>query len=475
MEPVANGDVRAVNGSLGPPEEEPHTLSLSHRITSDVAVCGHVKVEDGPSGYLDTLMATHAAHDLINVEHPWLVALVSLTHGFNEFFSIIVPPLFPFFVPALDIDYTAASLLVVVFFLTYSLVQLPIGPLSDIYSTRYLLAGGMIVLATGIALVAIAPSFQLMIVGMVVAGIGGSTYHPTGMAIISNNESSETHGRSMGIHGLLGSAGTVTAPLLMVTIASVYDWRTALLGGSLLGVLFGIVLFIEYPRVRPDSTRSSTQTDSLVDAIKMTVADGSETASARERLYRVLVYLRSPLSLKLGALFIIVGAEVRAIQTFTAPFVVATTSQGEAFGGMILSITMVTAGIASVIAGYGVDRIDRGWFALVCFLGTAMVIIALVLLPLSSLLVPIAFAILGAVLYSVYPAANAIAASASTEGTSGSLFAVTNTASAIGGAVGPFLLGIVGDAASLNAAFLATAGIASAGVPVALWVRDTAA
>ena len=79
---------------------------------------------------------------------------------------------------------------------------------------------------------------------------------------------------------------------------------------------------------------------------------------------------------------------------------------------------------------------------------------------------PIGFAVLGFVLYAVYPAANAIAAGAAGEA-SGSLFAVTNTAAAVGGAVGPFLVGVVADAASLDLAFLAAAGIALCGVPVA--------
>ncbi len=416
-------------------------------------------------------MATRSVRTFVDVEHPWLVGILSLTHGFNEFFSIIVPPLFPFLVPALDISYTAASLLVVVFFLTYSLVQLPVGPLADIYSTRHLLAFGMVVLALGIALVALAPSFPLMLVGMVVAGIGGSTYHPTGMAIISDAESSETHGRSMGVHGLLGAAGTVVAPLLMVALAVAFGWRTALLGGSVLGVLFALILFVSYPRIRPETTENAARTVSLTEAIE-TVFESSETVGVRDRLRQIMKYLRSPLSLKLGALFIIVGAEVRAIQTFTAPFVVATTGAGEAFGGTILAVTMVTAGIASMVAGYGVDRVNRVWFTLVCFLGTAVAVAALALLPLSARFAPVGFAILGIVLYSVYPAANAIAASASTEGASGSLFAVTNTASAIGGALGPFLLGVIADVATLDMAFLATAGIALTGIPIALWNRD---
>ena len=115
-------------------------------------------------------MSRRVARSVIDVDNPGFVLLVSLTHGINEFFSIVVPPLFPFLVPGLDIGYSEASLLVVVFFLTYSVVQLPVGPLADVYDERALLVGGTVVLACGIALVALAPTFPFMLAGMFVAG-----------------------------------------------------------------------------------------------------------------------------------------------------------------------------------------------------------------------------------------------------------------------------------------------------------------
>ena len=446
-------------------------------------------------------MAATFARSLIDVDNPGLVLLVSLTHGINEFFSIIVPPLFPFLVPGLDIGYSEASLLVVVFFLTYSMFQLPVGPLADVYDERALLVGGTAVLACGIALVAVSPSFPLMLCGMFVAGVGGSTYHPTGMALITDVESTETHGRSMGVHGTMGSAGTVLAPALVVGVAGLLGWRAALLAGALVGVAFAALLYLLYPRVAPAtldsaparepaatdgsgggstargpepslslsssvssaSEPSSSSKPSFVEALRLTFTSEVDLREAGSRIAR---YLRAPSMLALIALFLVVGAEVRAIQTFTASFATASVGLGASYGGAILSVTMISAGIASILAGYGVDRVERTRFALACFLATALVVSALVWLPFSALSLPIGFAVLGFVLYAVYPAANAIAAGAAGEA-SGSLFAVTNTAAAIGGAAGPFLVGVVADAASLDLAFLAAAGIALCGVPVA--------
>jgi MFS family permease len=394
---------------------------------------------------------------LVEVDNPSLVWLMSLSHGFNEFFSIIIPPLFPFLVPGLEISYADASLMVVVFFVTYSVVQLPVGRLVDVYSPRMLLAVGMVVLSAGIALVAFAPSFPLMLAGMVVAGIGGSTYHPTGMSVISDIESDETHGRSMGIHGMLGTFGSMAAPIIMAGVAVAYGWRTALLVGSALGFAFGVALYVLYPRVAPGPTPSR----GFVAAVRSEF--GQDTVA---QVRRGLGFVRSPTVLGLSLLFVVVGGEVRAVQTFTPVFASDLVGDDPAFGNAMLSVTMVAAGVASTAAGYWVDRFDRRVFAAGCFLLTAVVVGVLALVPLSRLLLPVVFVVLGVVMYSIYPAANAITAGASTENVSGSIFAVTQTAAAIGGAGGPFLLGVVADVTSLEVAFLTTSGIALAGVVI---------
>ena len=213
---------------------------------------------------------------LVAVDNPGLVWLMSLTHGFNEFFSIIIPPLFPFLVPSLDISYADASLLVVVFFVTYSVFQLPVGRLVDRYSPRMLLAVGQAVLSLGIATVALAPSFPVMLLGMVVTGVGGSTYHPTGMSVISDLESDDTHGRSMGIHGMLGTFGSVVAPVVMTAVAFALDWRAALFVGCGIGLVYAAALWFLYPRF--DERESPTE--GFVDAVSSEFADDSVSSVA---------------------------------------------------------------------------------------------------------------------------------------------------------------------------------------------------
>lgn len=321
----------------------------------------------------------------------------------------------------------------------------------------------MLVLSLGIALVGVAASFKGMLAGMIIAGIGGSSYHPTGMALISDVEPDSTYGRSMGIHGMLGSLGTVAAPLLVVLIAEKVGWRAALLTGSTLGVIFSIVLYLVYPKVLPNTVNQPS--NSFTKAVNRTFGG---TLDVSKQLLRTIEYLRTPRIFALSLLFIVVGAEVRAVQTFTPSFAVEMTGLGEGFGGLMLSITMVTASIASMLAGTAVDRFDRMLVAGGSFVGTAFVVIGLVVFPLPPVRLAVGLTILGAVLYSIYPAANAVVASVSADEESGSLFAVTNTAAAVGGAIGPYLLGVVASLSSVRWAFLTTVGIACCGFLVVL-------
>jgi MFS family permease len=407
------------------------------------------------------------ARALVDVDHPGLVWLMSLNHGFNEFYSVIVPPLFPFLVPDLGISYADTGLLVVVFFVTYSVAQLPVGRVANHYSARRLLVGGQALLSVGIALVAFAPTYGAMLAGMVVAGVGGSTYHPTGMSVISDAESESTHGRSMGIHGMLGTFGTVVAPVAVGGLAVAFDWRLALLAGAGAGLAFAVALAVLYPRAVPGEAPDT----GFVEAVRTSLGSGTLRAAGR----RAGTFLRSPAMLVLIGLFAVVGAEVRAVQSFTTLFaadVVAATGAAPdaaaAFGNQMFALTMVAAGVASTAAGAGVDRLDRRLFAGACFALTAVAVAGVALLPLGRLGLAVGFVVLGVVMYSVYPATNALAAGLSTEDSSGDVFAVTQTAAALGGAAGPFLLGVVADASTLSLGFLATAGIALVGVVVVL-------
>ncbi|MFC6989696.1 MFS transporter [Haloplanus sp. GCM10025708] len=406
----------------------------------------------------------NSVRSLVRIDNPRFISLIGFTHGMNEFFSIVIPPLLPFVVSDLSIAYADASLLVFVYFAMYSIVQLPVGKLKDRYDPRYLLSGGMVVLSLGIALTAVATDYPLMVLGMAIAGLGGSTYHPTGMALISDVESDTTYGRSMGIHSMLGNLGSVSAPILLTTVAVAADWRTALLTSAAVGFGYAVLLHVAYPRLSPRITVGGRSLAALPADLREAELELRETAASSLR------YFRSRTVLVLAVLFFVAGAELRAIQTFTPVFVIDVLGTSSVFGNTMLSVMMVAAGATSMLAGYVVDEVDRTMFTAACFLVATLLVGALVYVPIDRLLLPVVFAVLGISMYSLYPAVNALTAEATSAEESGTLFAVTNTSTALGGAVSPVVLGVVADRLSLQLAFLGTAGITFVGLAVTLVV-----
>ncbi|MFB6080713.1 MAG: hypothetical protein ABEJ81_06935 [Haloferacaceae archaeon] len=65
------------------------------------------------------------------IDEPRRVGLVSVAHGINEFYAIVLPPLFPFLVDDLAISYAQAGTLLTVFYGTYAALQIPAGMLAD--------------------------------------------------------------------------------------------------------------------------------------------------------------------------------------------------------------------------------------------------------------------------------------------------------------------------------------------------------
>lgn len=172
----------------------------------------------------------------LTVKNPQTVGAVTLAHGVNEFFSIVIPPILPLIVTDLGVSYTQGGLLLTVFFVMYSIFQLPAGIVADQVGKHRLMIGGLVLMGVGIAIAGQASGYQMLVLGQAVAGIGGSTFHPTGMSMISDDEDTSTHGRAMGIFGFGGALGTLSAPLLIGGIAVVMGWQAALVGGAFIGI-----------------------------------------------------------------------------------------------------------------------------------------------------------------------------------------------------------------------------------------------
>lgn len=410
---------------------------------------------------------------LVSVSNPRQIWLITGAHAINEFYSVALPPLLPLLVADFSIRYAEAGALLTVFYLVYSIFQLPAGLLADRIGQRGLLTGGMVVLAGGVLLASFAPDYRTLVVAQVLAGIGGSTYHPTGMSLVSDFESGGTEGRAMGIHGLGGIIGTALAPALIGGVAALYGWRLALQAGALVGVVYAGVFGVLY--APPVGYGDDEGAEVISDSERLgTDGGGVDSQSRNGVLARLGRLMKIPLAWWVVVLFLadfLVSFEIGAIRTYATSYLFQRVGESTATANGIFFAMLVGGGIASLSAGHLADRIDRIWLGVGVLALSAGGLAVTALVPASTVLLYAWFLLLGVVVYAIFPALNALTAEYSDEEFSGSLFGVMLTAGSLGGAAGPLAFGWLAEVIGIQTAFPAIAGVGLLAIPVFVLLR----
>ncbi len=389
----------------------------------------------------------------VAVSNPRRVWLITGAHAVNEFYSVALPPILPLLVADFDITYGQAGALLTVFYVMYSVFQLPAGALADRVGKKPVLGAGMVVLAIGIFIAGLAGDYLTLVLAQVLAGIGGSTYHPSGMSLISDLETGNTEGKAMGIHGLGGVTGTAMAPAIIGGLAVVFDWRIALMAGAGVGLAYAAVFVTWFPDVedRPGETVS---------------ADGGARAPTGLR-ERARAAVNVPLAWWVAALFVanlLISLEIGAVRTFATAYLFERTAGSTAISNAVFFVMLAGGGIASLGAGSLADRMDRITLGVGVLGLSALALTATIAVPALPLVLTAWFFVLGVILYAAFPAMNALTSAYAEREFSGSLFGVMLTAGALGGAGGPLLVGVVAERVGLEVAFplIAVVSVAAA-------------
>ena len=429
--------------------------------------------------YIIHNMIPSIAERAVSVSKPREVWLITVAHGVNEFYSVALPPILPLLVNDFGISYVKAGALLTVFFATYSLLQLPAGVLADRIGQRWILAAGMVVLAAGMLVAAGAQDYWGLVLAEILAGIGGSTYHPSGMSLISDLETGDTEGKAMGIHGFGGVVGTALAPALIGGLAAIFGWRLALTVSAAVGVAYALVflaLFRDTDRTGGVSglkTNGRGQSDGGVDASGGRTKAGKETGS---RWSNHVALASVPLERWVAVVFLAnlaIATEIGAVRSFVTSYLVTHAGTTAAVANGIFFVMLVGAGVSSLGAGSLADTVDRRMLGFATMAVSTVALGASALIPPVPLVLGVWFFFLGVVIWAALPALNAITSQYSEREFSGSLFGVMLTAGSLGGAASPLLFGVAAERFGMGAAFPMVSGVSAIGAVAFLALRRT--
>ncbi|MFK7803168.1 MAG: MFS transporter [Anaerolineae bacterium] len=183
-----------------------------------------------------------------------LLATLTSGHLVNDFYSLVLPFLLPTLIAAFDLTFFSAGLLGFAASLMPSFLQPVLGYLADRYAKQKLvIIFGFAMFGLGLLIVGLSPAYWMLFLGFVIFGIGSGTFHAQSTNFITHTFG-DAKGRAMGIHGIGGSVGNFTVPIIVTFLLSLYAWNITVFFLIIPAAAIIVLLYIFLPELDKLST-----------------------------------------------------------------------------------------------------------------------------------------------------------------------------------------------------------------------------
>ncbi len=260
------------------------------------------------------------------------MAALSTGHLAVDFAGGALPALLPFLAEEFRLSYTLVAVLVLASTLAGSVLQPVFGLWSDRRGGVWLLPAGVAIGGVGMALAAVAPSYWLTCLFVVLSGLGTAAYHPEGSKFAAY-ASGARRASGMALFSIGGNVGyalgaVVTTPLVL--------WLG--LGGGLLVMVPCLAVSALLVALVPFLARFLPPQGSRARA-----------RPGRDRP-RAIALLLAVVALRSVAWF--------GLLTFVPLWEVAQ-GHSKAYGNRLLSLMLIAGAVGTLLAGPAADRFGR--------------------------------------------------------------------------------------------------------------------
>jgi len=142
---------------------------------------------------------------------------IAVAHLFNDLLQAVIPAIYPQLERTFDLSMTQIGIITLCFQLSSSVFQPLVGNYTDKKPKSYSQVFGMVFTMIGIVTLAYAPSYQWILVAVILVGIGSSIFHPESSRV-AFLASGGRRSLAQAIFQLGGNTGTALAPLLIAWI-----------------------------------------------------------------------------------------------------------------------------------------------------------------------------------------------------------------------------------------------------------------
>lgn len=380
----------------------------------------------------------HAAQTQDARRDAAIIALVGAIHGVSHFLQLVLPSVFLAIRRDWDISFSSLGLTATVFYVVSGVCQTAAGFVVDRIGARPVLLGGLALFSGAIGLMALAPSFEMLLLCSALAGVGNSVFHPADFGILNAAVSPRRLGPAFSAHSISGNIGWALAPPCMTSLLlATGSWRVALAGAAAIGLA---VLALGLLRR---------------DLLEGEVGRGGPAAPRGQGSAAVL--LSTPILLCF-VFFMLIAAALIGIQTFGIPILNQTFHLGAELAAWTLTTYLLAGGAGIALGGWvAAQSSHHERIAAVGMAAAALCVLAIAtgMFPGWAILVLLGAA--GFLSGITNPSRDLLVRGATPRGSTGKVFGFVYSGLDAGSAIAPTLFGILLDHGRGDLVFAAVA------------------
>jgi MFS family permease len=383
--------------------------------------------------------------------------LITIGHGLTHWYPATFYLLLPLIGAELGLSYSQIGLVMTCQYIASALANVPGGVLVDTVGKKgVLMAVSLFWVGFPYLLIGFTHSYAMLLVCIALVGFGNSLWHPTAIPTLGRRYP-ERKGLVLSLHGMGGNVGDAIAPIVVGAALAAFSWREVVIINVLPGLVVALLMFAflgsMYLTGRPQASE------------KQTLADYT-------RGLRDLLRNRALVLLSTGSAFRTMTQT--ALLTFLPVYLAHDLGYSPVWVGASLFVLQAAGFAAAPVAGHLSDRMGRKQILIGSMLTSAVVLGAMAFTGGSALFIALVAA-LGFFLYATRPVIQAWLLETTPKNMGGSSIGVLFGAQALGGALGPWLGGVVADRYGLLATFYFLAITIVIANLFVFWVRPPSA
>lgn len=182
----------------------------------------------------------------------WLCSLIFYLYEF--FLRTFVGTVAKSIISDLHLTSELFAVMSAAYYITYSLMQLPVGYLTDRFGAKKTIITAMLLCAASLLLFAFSQNFVMGLISRFLMGLGSSFGFVSLLIVITNWFPPNMYPTFIGISQFVGTLGPLLAagPLVTVLKATGLGWRALLLRISYVGIIFAVIMLFLFRTKKRD-------------------------------------------------------------------------------------------------------------------------------------------------------------------------------------------------------------------------------